>query len=563
MISGLDLAFSILQASPSRPAPEARTSVFDALIRSRTLVLDEIAARHRGIRKSENPEVARLDRTLEQARHTYARLLVEGPSPRSPGPYPARLKGARLEMEQAERALAETSRDFIDERRRLDLTREAIVRALPAGTALVSYFVYRRFMEPAPSLPVPSYLAIVLTPHAAAPIIVPLGRADEIEARIDRWWEEASTAPADPAADATYETASQALRQSIWDPVARHLGRATGAFVVPDGAVHAVSLATLVDARGTYLLESGPTFHYLSAERDLLTPAAPAPRGRGLLALGGPDFDAPPKVKPPPAPDAGRSETPPRTPKTDPCSDSAAVRFSPIPGSTMEAEQVRTLWSEHGKGRTTPGPIVLLRGAEATEGNLCRSAPGKHVLHLATHAFYLPSRCEGGRPADLARSTPGRDPREGRLEAGVPLRVSGLALSGANQRGGSSPPPASEDGLLTGEEIVSLDLSDVAWVVLSGCRTGIGLARAGEGIFGLRRSFQIAGARTLILSLWPVGDNEPQAWMMELYRGRAAGGTTADVTRRASQHILAQRRKAKVTTHPFFWGAFVATGDWR
>jgi CHAT domain-containing protein len=51
--------------------------------------------------------------------------------------------------------------------------------------------------------------------------------------------------------------------------------------------------------------------------------------------------------------------------------------------------------------------------------------------------------------------------------------------------------------------------------------------------------------------------------MMELYRGRAAGGTTADVTRRASQHILAQRRKAKVTTHPFFWGAFVATGDWR
>ena len=149
------------------------------------------------------------------------------------------------------------------------------------------------------------------------------------------------------------------------------------------------------------------------------------------------------------------------------------------------------------------------------------------------------------------------------MEAGVPLRVSGLALSGANQRGGSSPPPASEDGLLTGEEIVSLDLSDVEWVVLSGCQTGIGLARAGEGIFGLRRSFQIAGARTLILSLWPVGDNEPQAWMMELYRERAAGGTTADVTRRASLHVLAQRRKAKVTTHPFFWGAFVATGDWR
>src|SRR5439155_26536090 len=102
--------------------------------------------------------------------------------------------------------------------------------------------------------------------------------------------------PADPAGARAREHAcrlmGQSLRQTVWDPVAGHLGNAKRVFVVLDGGLQMVNLATLPAAGGGYLVERGPTLHYLAAERDLVPLAdAPSP-GHGLLALGDPDFDA-------------------------------------------------------------------------------------------------------------------------------------------------------------------------------------------------------------------------------------------------------------------------------
>ncbi len=85
----------------------------------------------------------------------------------------------------------------------------------------------------------------------------------------------------------------------------------------------------------------------------------------------------------------------------------------------------------------------------------------------------------------------------------------------------------------------------------------------GEGILGLRRTFTIAGARTLLMSLWPVTDHDAREWIEELYRARLRGRSTAEAVRDGSLAILNSRRRAGVSAHPFFWGAFVAAGDWR
>ena len=580
MASGLDLAVSILEAArPGTLRSGARIAVFEALARSRALVLDEMAARHRGIVRTDDAAVGRLADTLDEARRKYARLLVTGPSPQLPGAYPALLTGARLDMEKAERALAGASRAFVAQQERLNLTRDTVSRALPPGTALVSYAAYRRCDRLKPSKPgVPAYLAMVLRPGQGAPIAVPLGPANLLEAGVDRWRQEVSTAPLDTQADTSYRTAAQAIRRVAWDPVARHLDGATRVLVVPDGAIHAISLATLVDDAGRFLIESGPTIHYLSAERDLLGATGAGSKGHGLLAVGGPDFNAEPRTiasaapaaRPPDGPGSAVPSLVLRGGETNPCADWASLKFNPLPGSAAEAEQVRALWVQGRADRPAGGdPVVVLSGLEASEANLRGAASGKRVLHLATHAFSVPSRCEGAAPREGAAAIEGRaaapgDSPGGRLKTGTPLRVSGLALSGANRRGRPLPSAGSDDdGLLTGEEIASLDLSDVEWVVLSGCQTGIGLARAGEGILGLRRSFQIAGARTLILSLWPVGDNDARDWMAALYGQRARGKSTADAVRQAGLQIVRGRRDAGVTAHPFFWGAFVAAGDWR
>ena len=87
--------------------------------------------------------------------------------------------------------------------------------------------------------------------------------------------------------------------------------------------------------------------------------------------------------------------------------------------------------------------------------------------------------------------------------------------------------------------------------------------KAGEGVLGLRRAFEVAGARTLILSLWPVEDQMTRGWMRQLYRARLALGlTTIDAVHQANLKTLRQRRAKGQSTHPFYWGGFVAAGDW-
>ena len=143
-----------------------------------------------------------------------------------------------------------------------------------------------------------------------------------------------------------------------------------------------------------------------------------------------------------------------------------------------------------------------------------------------------------------------------------PLILSGLALAGANHRDVAG--PDQEDGVLTSEEVASLNLNGVEWAVLSGCDTGAGEVRTGEGVFGLRRAFQAAGVKTVIMSLWPVEDQTTRDWMTRLYEGRLMKKlSTADAVRGASLGLLRQRRANGLSTHPFYWAAFVAAGDWR
>ncbi len=133
---------------------------------------------------------------------------------------------------------------------------------------------------------------------------------------------------------------------------------------------------------------------------------------------------------------------------------------------------------------------------------------------------------------------------------------------GFNQRAAAR--PEDEDGVLTAEEIAALDLGGVEWAVLSACDTGVGEMKAGEGVLGLRRAFGEAGAGTLIMSLWSVDDEATREWMQALYEARLVEKmSTAEAVREASLTVLRRRRAAGESTHPFYWAAFVAAGDWR
>jgi CHAT domain-containing protein len=171
----------------------------------------------------------------------------------------------------------------------------------------------------------------------------------------------------------------------------------------------------------------------------------------------------------------------------------------------------------------------VLTGIEASEAALKRlEAP--RILHIATHGFFL----QDGAIAN-------------------PLLRSGLALSGANVNAAGN-----DNGVLTALEASSLNLWGTRLVTLSACDTGVGEVRNGEGVYGLRRAFFLAGAETVVMSLWPVSDLVTRQMMTAYYTGLKAGLGRGEALRQAQLAMLAKPNRR----HPFYWASFIQAGEW-
>jgi CHAT domain-containing protein/tetratricopeptide (TPR) repeat protein len=549
---GLNLAVSIAASGHKSPR-----IVFDAVVRSRAVVLDELETRSH-IKSASDPNLDKLRERLTTARQRLANLTLRSVRDRVPTPT-AILEDARGEAEVAERALAERSASFRLEQARAESGFDDVWRALPADSVLVSYLKYQHTALPksGQSLkvvpPTESYVAFVATARDGAVAAVPLGSARVVDAMIADWRTVISAQA--PPNELEYRKAAGGLRRQIWDPIAAFVKGASLVFVVPDGAINLVSFGAL-PVGNNYLLENVQGLHYLSAERDLLSANGSKPRG-GLLAIGGVEFANQPIV-------ARGSTSPIASSRSAPafCSGSQLTRFDALPGTTGEVADISAVWNSSG---SVNGSALVLRGSSATEDAFKREASGRAILHLATHGFFFDGGCvpaaRGTRSVGglvSARPAVAASPQTVERQ----FALSGLALAGANHR--ASAKPGAEDGILTAEEVVSLNLDGVEWAVLSACDTGLGRIRAGEGVFGLRRAFQIAGVRTVIMSLWAVDDEATRLWMRSLYEGRLVRHlSTTRAVRDASIAVLADRRKKGLSAHPFYWAGFVAAGSWR
>jgi CHAT domain-containing protein/tetratricopeptide (TPR) repeat protein len=590
---GLDVALTLL-AGRHGSREVASGIVWDAVVRSRALVLDEMAFRHRTVIAARQADIGPLVADLTSTRAQLARLVVRGAAG-STEDYRRELERARTKRDEAERRLAERSVEFRQEQRQNRFGFEEVKAALPSGSAIVAFVRYLHHAfggggesgggATGPgSRPTPSYLAFVL--HAATPgepAVVPLGPAARLDTAIANWRRQV-TAVAMAGGRSTSRTEAAVRRQgallraTIWDPLATHLGGASRVFIVPDGPLHLVNWGALPADRNTYLIEQAPPIHYLSAERDLL-PGEAVAHGRGLVLLDSPLFDDRPapaaRVAVAGSGAVDRVAAPPGVGfrgARSACGDFRAMQFDPLPASAREARTIATIWQ--GRAGSTAGTVsadstssrsagaglVRLSGRTATEAAFKGNVAGTRVVHLATHGFFLGSRCSVA-PDRVAHAG------EDELSTGPgfgenPLLLAGFALSGANLRHAAG--QDEEDGILTAEEVAALDLGGVEWAVLSACDTGVGEVRAGEGVLGLRRAFQIAGARTVIMSLWPVEDEDTRRWMTGLYQRRFADGrATIDAVRESSLEQLQRRRRAGSSTHPFYWAGFIAAGDWR
>jgi CHAT domain-containing protein/tetratricopeptide (TPR) repeat protein len=549
--SALDLALTL--ATEQRSPTEAARA-WDAVVRSRAVVLDEMAHRNRALVAGGDAEVERLASEVVAARTRLANLTIRSLGRDESVDLGPLLAEARAERQQAERALASRSTSFAAESVRDDIGLDEVIERLGMGTALVAYYRFDRAADPTqPSrqsegrrsrAPGPAYLAFVRPPDDAAPVVVELGTAEEIDESIRAWRETLIEVPtaALRRSESGYREIATSLRRRIWDPLVPHLGAAERVLIVPDGSVNLLAFAALPAEGNRYLLERGPLLHYLSSERDLVPPPTSAEPAQGLLAIGGAAFDADEPVR------STHDEV--FRGRRSGCSAFRLRRFDPLPETAREVDDIAALWID--RSGVDPESAVVRTGPAASEAAFKREAPGRQVLHLATHGFFLDESCISSTESE-------RDPHGLREN---PLLSAGLAFAGANRR--ASALPGADDGILTAEEIGALDLGGVEWAVLSACDTGVGEIRAGEGVLGLRRAFEVAGTRTLIMSLWPVEDRAARRWMRELYGARLENGSDiARAARAASLAVLERQRASDLGGHPSRWAAFVAAGGWR
>jgi CHAT domain-containing protein len=400
------------------------------------------------------------------------------------------------------------------QRRRL----AASVRELiPEGAALVEMLLYKPLdlsqgvsAEPRHA---PSRYGAYVMRRGVAPVYVDLGEAERVDSLIAKLRKALAT----PKSVSAARDIGRQLDERLMVPVRRAAGDATTFLVAPEGNLNLIPFGALVDESGRFLIERFG-FNYLASGRDLLRPRAGArPRSPPLIVADA-SFGANQPAAAAPAQAAGGQRS----------RDFSGLQFQALPGTAREATAIK---------RVVPDAI-LLTGERATESAI-KQVRAPRLLHLATHGFFLEEQ----------RSPVGQQPAQPQED---PMLRSGLVFAGANARRSGD-----EDGVLTALEAIGLDLAGTQLVVLSACETGLGDVRNGEGVFGLRRALVIAGAQTLVMSLWEVDDDTTQRLMSDYYARLARGDGRAEGLLRAQLALIAEPR----LSHPFFWASFIASGE--
>jgi len=544
-------AFLSLIAKYFSESAEGVSAALGLVLRRKALGAEALAAQRDAILSGRYTHLASRLRELSVLRMQIATVALAGPGPEGLPAHQQLLSAWDAERQGIEAQLALQIPEMNLELKVRSADRYAVAKALPDGALLVEFvridiFGFRAVSAPGnPHWDPPRYLAFVL-PAGEADVVemVDLGEAGWIDSLVAAFRIAVSAAPDKRAV--MEQNAGVDLRVAIFDKLIPHLRGRTSLILAPDGELSLVPFEAL-PLEGGRLLIDDYRFSYLSSGRDVLRFGAPAGAEPGEplvvadpafnLTAGDPLAAAPLAVAAEPSNGAARQSR-----ELD-----RGMRFFRLKGTREEGEEVATIlgvrpWLE----------------SDALEARL-KGRRSPRVLHLATHGFFLPNT-SWGPTNDLVPAAALRVSGNGVRLMGPgmenPLLRSGLALAGANVwlRGGAVPPEA-EDGLLTAEDVSGLDLHSTELVVLSACETGVGEVCIGEGVFGLRRAFVLAGARRLVMSLWKVPDAETRELMVDFHR-RVLGGVGVADALRGAQLALRERHP-----DPYFWAAFILQGD--
>lgn len=519
-----------------------------------------------------NKDLGDLAKAAEDARRNLVKAMFQ------PGASSASFAGLEEEVKRAESTLAKHSALFAQQTQIRTADLAAIDKALPEDAALISFDVLSRFDFESLDWSDMHFIAFVKA-KGDPPKFFDLGAYEDIHLAAEAF-RNASKNPNDKSLEPARKL-SDLLFKPLWNTVKEKKRW----WIAPDSSLLQVPFACIPLPGSDELFVSGHDIGLLNSGREIAGFADSRHLSQGAVILADPDFDAGKGTSS--AKDAGPAGTVspagesakasnPFEPGWQPAKNEKRTDAAPKEDSTVAAnrsiDMKQVTWTAlPGTGQEAEALLKIFRNANIETRAATRGAATKtylldlkapRFLHIATHGFFLadqplpPSGAERG----LAGISAGPKVLPTTVSAQWsgyedPMIRSGLVLAGANGKNGIV------DGVVTAQEIAGLNLWGTELVTLSACESGLGGHSKGEGVLGLRRSFLMSGARSVVLSLWKVPDSETKDLMAAFYKRILAGTPKGQALREAMLEVREQLLKSKGSAHPYYWGAFILIGD--
>ena len=532
---------------------QAAELALTTILRRKGRVLDAMGQTLQTLRDNLDDDSAQLLDDLTKAQSQLTAIAYK-PLPNDPTQRKNREKDqANLDQQikALEAKLSSRSAEF--KQQTTPVTIAQVQQAISDSAALVEFIQYRPFDAKASTYSEPRYAVYVLMPNGemqwqdlgeAAPIDVKIAEFRSLLDKAPVTTNSSTELQDDPylprglgvqevkgSVENKIKQAARELDQLLMQPVRAMTGDATHLLLSPDSQLNTLPFAALVDEDDNYLVQNY-LITYLTSGRDLLRLQLnqDQPTTDPLL-FANPDY-----VKEGIASKENSDKRGRRSAELSSLND-----FAPLSGTKAEGEAISKIVPQ----------LKIYTETAASENNLKdKQNQNPEFLHLATHGFFLaPEEVPEPNP----RNSNPIDNQPVFSTAENPLLRSGLALAGFNQRKSGT-----EDGVLTALEVTGLNLRGTKLVVTSACETGLGDVQAGEGIYGLRRAFTLAGAQSQLMSLWKVSDDGTKDLMVEYYSRIQNGEARGEALRQVQLEML----ESKDRDHPFYWAAFIPSGSW-
>lgn len=337
----------------------------------------------------------------------------------------------------------------------------------------------------------------------------------------------------------------------VWKPLETELRDVKNIYFAPSGELNRIGIEYF-PISNTENISDVYTLHRLSSTRQLAI-IQDKPDGKNTILYGGINYDEKPTSI---VPDSTSVDgTVLRSAFSRANVDSLSLRssFDYLEGTKREADMIAKDMKQHRV------PYVYYSGIDGSEEsfkNLDGTRP--KMMHIATHGFYY-TKTETENLQFVRHEIELMDNGTQNTDLFIedkPMTRSGLLFSGSNRVFRHEQiPEGEEDGILTAQEISTLDLRGLDLVVLSACQTGLGEISSGEGVFGLQRGFKNAGAKTILMSLDKVDDEATRILMVEFYRNLMNGKTKLQSLKEAQQYL----RKVDNGKYnaPKYWAPFI------